>query len=40
MLFLDRVHDTRSLTTWEQFELYHRDAFVSRITEFVRRVGS
>ena len=40
MLFLDRVHDTRSLTTWEQFERYHRDAFVSRITEFVRRVGS
>ena len=40
MLFLDRVHDTRSLTTWEQFERYHRDAFVSRITEFVNRVGS
>ena len=40
VLFLDRVADTRTLTTWEQFERFHRDAFVARITEFVRRVGS
>jgi peptide deformylase len=40
VLFLDRVHDTHSLTTWEQFERYHRDAFVKRITAFVERVGS
>jgi peptide deformylase len=40
MLFLDRVQDTRTLTTWEQFERFHRDAFVARITEFVQRVGS
>jgi peptide deformylase len=40
VLFLDRVHDTRSLTTWEQFERFHRDAFVERITEFVERIGS
>jgi len=40
VLFLDRVHDTRSLTTWEQFERFHRDAFVQRITAFVERVGS
>lgn len=40
VLFLDRVHDTRSLTTWEQFERFHRDAFIERITEFVQRVGS
>ena len=40
VLFLDRVHDTRSLTTWDQFERFHRDAFVRRITEFVERVGS
>jgi peptide deformylase len=39
-LFLDRVHDTTSLTTWEQFERFHRDAFVARISEFVARVGS
>ena len=40
VLFLDRVHDTRSLTTWEQFERFHRAAFIERITEFVERVGS
>jgi peptide deformylase len=39
-LFLDRVADTTTLTTWEQFERHHRDQFVARITEFVRRVGS
>ena len=27
-------------TTWEQFERFHRAAFVERITEFVARVGS
>lgn len=40
LLFLDRVTDTTTLTTWEQFERFHRDAFVERITKFVERVGS
>jgi peptide deformylase len=40
VLFLDRVSDPTSFTTWEQFERFHRDAFVQRITEFVQRVGS
>jgi peptide deformylase len=40
LLFLDRVADTRTLTTWEQFERFHRAAFIERITEFVERVGS
>lgn len=40
VLFLDRVHDTRSLTTWAQFETFHRAAFIERITAFVERVGS
>ena len=39
-LFLDRVTDTTTLTTWEQFERFHRDAFVERISAFVARVGS
>ena len=39
-LFLDRVVDTTTLTTWEQFERHHRDEFIARITEFVERVGS
>ena len=40
LLFLDRVHDTRSLTTWEQFERFHRAEFIERITAFVARIGS
>jgi peptide deformylase len=40
VLFLDRVVDPRTFTTWEQFERFHRAAFVERITEFVARVGS
>ena len=39
-LFLDRVVDTTTLTTWEEFDRHHRDLFVARITEFVRRIGS
>ncbi len=39
-LFVDRVEDTTTLTTWEHFERFHRDAFVARITAFVERVGS
>ena len=39
-LFVDRVTDTTTLMTWEQYERFHRDAFVARITEFVARVGS
>lgn len=40
VLFLDRVTDPTTFTTWEAFERFHRDAFVERITDFVRRVGS
>jgi peptide deformylase len=40
VLFLDRVTDPTTFTTWEQFERFHRAAFVERITEFVHRVGS
>ena len=40
VLFLDRVTDPRTFTTWAQFERFHRDAFVERIAAFVARVGS
>jgi peptide deformylase len=40
VLFLDRVTDPHSFTTWEQFERFHRAEFVERITKFVERVGS
>ncbi len=39
-LFLDRVTDPTTFTTWEQFERFHRAAFVERITAFVARIGS
>jgi len=39
-LFVDRLTDPRTLSTWEEFELHQRDEFVARITEFVDRVGS
>ena len=40
VLFIDRVEDTSTLSTWEQFEEHHRDEFIERITAFVARVGS
>jgi len=40
VLFLDRVVDPTTFTTWEQFERFGREAFVERITKFVQRVGS
>jgi peptide deformylase len=40
ILFLDRVADPTTFSTWEQFDRHHRDAFVARISEFVERVGS
>ena len=39
-LFVDRVTDTGTLTTWEQFDRFHRAAFIERISAFVERVGS
>ena len=40
VLFLDRVADPRTFTTWEDFERFHRDAFVAHARELVARVGS
>lgn len=40
LLFVDRVEDPTTLTTWANFERYHRDAFMARITDFSVRVGS
>jgi len=40
VLVLDRVVDPTTFTTWDQFERFHRAAFVERITAFVERVGS
>ena len=39
-LIVDRIADTTSLATWEEYDRHHRAAFVERITAFVARVGS
>ena len=39
-LFLDRVEDPATLTTWDAFERHHKAAFVERITRLVEEIGS
>ena len=39
-LFVDRVEDPRTFTTWTEFERFHRDAFVEQVQALVARVGS
>jgi peptide deformylase len=39
-LFLDRVTDPATLTTWDQFERFHREAFAERARGIVERTGS
>ena len=39
-LFVDRVTDPATLSTWEQFERFHRDEFVERARRIVERTGS
>ena len=40
ILFVDRVADPRTLSTWDEFERFHRDEFVERARRLVERVGS
>jgi peptide deformylase len=39
-LFLDRVADPTTFSTWEQFERFERDAFAARAASLVARFGS
>jgi peptide deformylase len=39
VMFLDRVRDPRTFTTWEQFNRHHREAFVAHAREIVARTG-
>ena len=39
-LFVDRVHDTTSLTTWKEFERNRQRAFVERARAIVAQWGS
>ena len=40
VLFVDRVADPATLTTWDEFEREQRAAFEARARELVARVGS
>jgi peptide deformylase len=40
VLFVDRVTDPTTLSTWEQFERHGRAAFVARVEALTARVGS
>jgi len=40
VLFVDRVADPATLTTWDEFERDHRAAFEARARALVARVGS
>jgi peptide deformylase len=39
-LFVDRVEDPATLSTWAEFERFHRGEFVERARRLVERVGS
>ena len=39
-LFVDRVSDTRTLCTWDEFRLRHEAAFIERARALVDRFGS
>jgi peptide deformylase len=39
-LFVDRVLDPRTLTTWAEFERFHREDFLERAARIVERFGS
>jgi peptide deformylase len=40
MLFVDRVSDASTLSTWSNFEAFHRDEFVAQAEALVTRYGS
>jgi peptide deformylase len=40
MVFLDRVTDSRSLCTWDEFRLRYEAAFAERVRRLVERFGS
>jgi peptide deformylase len=39
LLFLDRVIDPATLTTWENFERFHRSAYLERVATLLARFG-
>jgi peptide deformylase len=40
MVFLDRVTDTRTLCTWDEFRARYEELFAERVRRLVARYGS
>ena len=40
ILFLDKVKDTRSLCTWDEFKKHHEDDFRKQVEKIVTKYGS
>jgi peptide deformylase len=39
VIFVDRVKDPTTFTTWAEFDRFHKQPFVERIVPFVKRMG-
>jgi peptide deformylase len=40
VMFLDRVTDPATFSTWSEYQRFHREAFEQRAREIVERTGS
>lgn len=40
VLYIDRVDDSRTLTTWDEFDRHRRVSFLAEMEAFVTRIGS
>jgi peptide deformylase len=40
VLFVDRVVDRTSFSTWKDWERFHKEPFVARVRELVGKYGS
>lgn len=38
-MFVDRIEDSMTMTTWENFERFHRDEFIAYVREIVTKYG-
>jgi peptide deformylase len=38
-IFVDRVKDPKTFSTWAEFDRYHKQPFVDRIVPFIKRMG-
>lgn len=36
VMFLDRVTDPRTFSTWDQFERHHQEEFLARVAPYIR----